>query len=148
MNYSSKQQRFYIILADRTASFHKGEVGSVPTFSIPHFLASCKRLNENTCDFILFVSVWASSCFAPFLHHQLHLNFFHAVTSLQCFIPHVDHFILKRTRWSHWADELESYQHHHLQHGGYVTSSIVCSTRKHLFLLCVCRILFTLGMNL
>lgn len=63
----------------------------------PFLTSSHLRLNENTCDFILFVSVWASSCFAPFLHHRLHLNLFHSVTCLQWFY-HC--FVFYSTIWS------------------------------------------------
>lgn len=50
------------------------------------------------------------------------------------------------------TDDLERCRHHHLQHlqelAGYAISYIICSTRKHLFLLCVCRIPLTFRVKL
>lgn len=142
------------------------------------------------CDFVLLVSVWASSCSAPFLHGRLHHSPFHSLLSSPlitalCFMTQgnkrrelwrfrctrkwdfketfkakydstsnqslrvwSDHF--RENRWSRWGTEdLERSRPHHLQRGGgYIISSIICSTRKHLFLLCCGRIPLTLGAKL
>lgn len=157
----------------------KIEVGLFPTFFIPHYFTSCTRLNENMCDFVLLVSVWASSCSAPFLHGRLHQSPFHSLLSSPlstalCFMTQgnkrcelwrvcctrkwdfketfktkyestshkslrvwSNHF--RESRRSRWGTEdLERCRQHQLQRQrGYIISSIICSTRKHLFLLCI-----------